>query len=78
MMRSVKKEEVEKQIGEILELMQQIEEKIDHMIDDFVQEQCEHKQAQIRKLEEQIDTVEQKMDKGAEQKIFVPSKLHFV
>lgn len=77
-MRWVKKEEVEKQLGEILELMQQVEAKMDHVIDDFAKEQCEHQKTHIRKLEQQLDAVEQKMDEKTEQNVFVPSKLHFV
>ncbi|ANB60483.1 hypothetical protein [Anoxybacteroides amylolyticum] len=76
-MRWVKKEEVEKQLGEILQLMEQIETKMDDVIDNVVKEACAHQQAHIQKMEKQLDAVEQKMDEKEAQR-FVPSKLHFV
>ncbi|MCL6586146.1 MAG: hypothetical protein K6T72_06415 [Anoxybacillus sp.] len=76
-MRWVKKEEVEKQLGEILQLMEQIEAKMDDVIDHVVKETCAEQQAHIQKVEKQLDAVEQKMDEK-ETKQFVPSKLHFV
>ncbi|WP_035098069.1 hypothetical protein [Anoxybacteroides tepidamans] len=77
-MRWVKKEAVEKQLGEILELMQQIEDKMDRVIDDLINEQCESEKAQIAELKAQLETVEQQLDDEGEEKMFVPSKLHFV
>jgi peptidoglycan hydrolase CwlO-like protein len=76
-MRWVKTEAVEKQLGEILELMQQIEDKMDRVLDDLIQERCEHEEAQIAELKARLERTEQRLDEG-EEKIFVPSKLHFV
>ena len=51
---------------------------MEHVIDDLIQERCDFQQAQIQELEKQIGHVEQRMDEEGEEKIFVPSQLHFV
>jgi uncharacterized protein YecA (UPF0149 family) len=84
--RWVKKEEVEKQLYEIFQLMQQIDEKMEKVIDDMIEERYEQQQAQLDQLGEQVGKVEQRLNDETE-KAFqqtlplpanVPSKLHFV
>ncbi len=84
--RWVKKEEVEKQLYKIFQLMQQIDEKMEKVIDDMIEERYEQQQAQLDQLGEQVGKVEQRLNDETE-KAFqqtlplpanVPSKLHFV
>jgi hypothetical protein len=61
-MRWVKKEEVEKQLNEIFQLMQEIDCKMDDIIHSVIVEHCKQKEASIHELTKRLEKVENHLD----------------
>ncbi|MBA2875075.1 hypothetical protein [Thermaerobacillus caldiproteolyticus] len=86
--RWVKKEDVEKQLYEIVQLMQQVDEKIGNVIEGMIHEQYEQSQTKIEKLELHLENIENRVSDESEkaeefqQQLPLPtsvsSKLNFV
>ncbi|OKO95091.1 hypothetical protein RA955_04930 [Geobacillus proteiniphilus] len=77
--RLVKKEEIEKQLQEIVALIEQVDAKMEKVIADVIEERYAQNQAQLGRLEGQIAGVEQRLEKE-KQSVALPlsSKLYFV
>jgi hypothetical protein len=79
--RWAKKEEVEKQLYEIFRLIQQVDAKMEKVIEDIIEERYEQNKTQFDRLEQQLENVEQQLDdctEGADQSLPFASKLYFV
>jgi hypothetical protein len=79
--RWVKKEEVEKQLYEIFQLIQQVDAKMDQVIEDVITERYEQSKIQFERLEQQFSNVEQQLHdfaKESERSLPFASKLYFV
>jgi hypothetical protein len=61
-MRWVKKEEVEKQLNEIFQLIQEIDCKMDDIIHSVIIEHCEQKEAHIHELTKRLEKVENHLE----------------
>ncbi|RAK22115.1 hypothetical protein B0I26_102103 [Anoxybacillus vitaminiphilus] len=60
----VKKEEVEKQLNEIFQLMQEIDCKMDDIIYSVIAEYCEQKEERIHELTKRLEKVENHLYNG--------------
>jgi t-SNARE complex subunit (syntaxin) len=79
--RFVKKEEVEKQLIEIFQLIEQVDEKMEKVIAEVIEERYEQNQMQLDQLQEQLANVERRLhraDAEHETELPFPSKLYFV
>ncbi|QNU23319.1 hypothetical protein IC805_19030 [Geobacillus thermoleovorans] len=73
------KEEIEKQLQEIVALIEQVDAKMEKVIADVIEERYTQNQAQLGRLEGQIAGVEQRLEKE-KQRAALPlsSKLYLV
>lgn len=79
--RWVEKEEAEKQLYEILQLIQQVHEKMEKVVEDAIEECYEQNKMQLERVERQFDHVEQQLRDVAEESeppLSLASKLFFV
>ncbi|SFA46111.1 hypothetical protein SAMN05192569_101122 [Parageobacillus thermantarcticus] len=79
--RWVKKEKVEKQLYEIVQLIQQVHEKMEKVIEDAIEERYVQNKMQLERVERQFDHVEQQLRdvvEEAEPSLSFASKLFFV
>lgn len=79
--RWVKKEKVEKQLYEIVQLIQQVHEKMEKVIEDAIEERYVQNKMQLERVERQFDHVEQQLRDVAEEaepSLSFASKLFFV
>jgi hypothetical protein len=79
--RWAKKEEVEKQLYEIFQLIQQVDAKMEKVIEDIIEERYEQNQTQFERLEQQLANVEEQLDdfaEGEDPSLPFASKLYFV
>lgn len=79
--RWVKKEKVEKQLYEIIQLIEQVHEKMEKVIEDAIEERYVQNKMQLERVERQFDHVEQQLRdvaKEAEPSLSFASKLFFV
>jgi response regulator RpfG family c-di-GMP phosphodiesterase len=79
--RWAKKEEVEKQLYEIFQLIQQVDAKMEKVIEDIIEERYEQNQTQFERLEQQLANVEEQLDdfaEGEDSSLPFASKLYFV
>jgi hypothetical protein len=60
--RWVKKEEVEKQLDEIFQLMLEIDDKMEKVIHNIVVHHCETNEASIKDLEKRVEKIESYLD----------------
>jgi F0F1-type ATP synthase membrane subunit b/b' len=72
--RWVKKEEVEKQLNDIFQLMQEIDRKMDDIINSTIVEYCEQKEEQINQLTKQLEKMENHLDDGTMKQVDVFQK----
>jgi hypothetical protein len=79
--RFVKKEEVERQLQEIFQLIQQVDEKMEKVIAEVIEERYEQNKMQLDQLQEQLTNVERRLhhaDAESEPELPLSSKLYFV
>ncbi|KYD04054.1 hypothetical protein B4119_2457 [Parageobacillus caldoxylosilyticus] len=79
--RFVKKEEVERELQEIFQLIQQVDEKMEKVIAEVLEERYEQNKIQLDQLQEQLTNVERQLHRAdAEREPGLPlsSKLYFV
>jgi chromosome segregation ATPase len=79
--RWAKKEKVEKQLYEIFQLIQQVDAKMEKVIEDIIEERYEQNKTQFDRLEQQLANVEQQLDdftEEADRSLPFASKLYFV
>ncbi|AKU25538.1 hypothetical protein AVP43_03343 [Geobacillus stearothermophilus] len=77
--RLVKKEEIEKQLQEIVALIEQVDAKMERVIADVIEERYAQNKEQLAHLEGRITGVERRLDgKKANAERPLPSKLYFV
>jgi hypothetical protein len=60
--RWVKKEEVEKQFNDIVQLMEEIECRMDHIIHSVIVEHCEQEEERIYELTKRLEKVENHLE----------------
>jgi hypothetical protein len=75
--RFVKKEEVERQLLEIFQLIEQVDEKMEKVISEVIEERYEQNKMQLDQLQEQLENVERRLHR-ADAELPFPSKLYFV
>ncbi len=62
--RLVKKEEIEKQLQEIVALIEQVDAKMEKVVADVIEERYAQNQAQLERLEGRIADVERRLEGG--------------